>query len=764
MKAKISTDFTCVKTLESVYIGGQVEWFQDLVLTLVKGAVFIVRKGEKISELREEEDEVLCFTINGDEKDVTVVTAHKSGLVRIWECLTPEDPKIVRTFRSIHTGLICLLRLHHLESGSTVLATGGTEGSVKVWDLTSQYYTHNFRTSSNLCSCITFHPKKLLLYAGFSTGALLCWDLMKSSVVQNLEAHFSTVTGFCISNDGLQGVSCGRDSVCVVWDLVTHVKVSTVPVFSSVEGMYLLPDQNLRAVLATEKSLSIWDFSIPSKIKEENVETDIVSLRGENDVLHCSTVDHTLYSYSLPSIAVTGCTVGSHGEVLDLAMLGPTTHLAVACTSPSIRLYDPKTWQCTLANGHTDTILCLGTCPTDPNLLASGSKDNMVLIWRLQENFLQCLVRGSGHTEAVGGIAWGDQSSQLYSVSKDTTLKVWNIDMEDKKLSSLKTEIAHEKEINCVAVSPDGGLVLTGSQDKLAKVWNNELGLMCVLRGHTRGVWCARFSPVDRLVATGGADATIRMWSLGEESGVCVKVLEGNDTSVLRISWVGGNQLVNSSSSGLIKVWWVAKQECTSTVDMGEDKVWALDTHSEDGVLHITCGSAGGKIAVYKDTTEEQETKKQEEQDMIIVNHQKLSNLIQEKKWKNAVRLALKLSQPFTALKIFKKLDPDEIKEAVVGLDKPGLDQLLGYAVKWNTNTKHCAAAQAVLFAVLSNFDTDHLLELPGSPTWLQGLLPYTEKHFQRLTRLQTKSKFVPYILYQMKSTSIPSDSMVAEG
>merc|ERR1719318_1921141 len=113
--------------------------------------------------LKEEEDQIISFTLAGSDTEVTVVTAHKSGLVRIWDCLVVEQPKVIRTFRSIHSGAISVLGLHTL-SGShsgTVLATGGTEGTVKVWDLTSQYFTHNFRTSSTVCSTLTFHPHKL---------------------------------------------------------------------------------------------------------------------------------------------------------------------------------------------------------------------------------------------------------------------------------------------------------------------------------------------------------------------------------------------------------------------------------------------------------------------------------------------------------------------------------------------------------------------------------------------------------------------------
>ena len=36
---------------------------------------------------------------------------------------------------------------------------------------------------------------------------------------QSKEAYFNVVTAFSITPCGLKGVSCGRDAVCVVWDL-----------------------------------------------------------------------------------------------------------------------------------------------------------------------------------------------------------------------------------------------------------------------------------------------------------------------------------------------------------------------------------------------------------------------------------------------------------------------------------------------------------------------------------------------------------------
>ena len=578
---------------------------------------------------------------------------------------------------------------------------------------------------------VTFHPSLLLLYAGFAGGGLFCWDLTTSRLAHTMTAHLSAVTGFAIAKDGSRAVSVGRDSVAVVWDLTAdHKKLSTIPVFGPAEGLVLMEDG--RAVVAEGSNLSVWNMSKAKQEGKLDLGSEITLLReGNAGLVHCANADLNLVTVTVPDLAVKDTVVGNNDEVLDLVYLGVGgSHLVLACNSPALRLYQTSDWTCQLAAGHQDTVLALATSQADPDLLVSGSKDRQVRVWKLSGGQLSCLLVGSGHTEALGGLALSPEDpTRLWSVSKDTTLKAWVIDGE---LSTTRTEIAHQKDINCVAVSQGGSqaLVCTGGQDKLAKLWTgSDLRLVHVLRGHTRGVWTAAFSPADKLVATGSGDSTVRLWSLGE--GACVRMLEGHQASVLRLAWWSGLQLVTASTEGLVKVWWVARQEATATIDTEEEgRVWALAVKpGENGLLEVTAGQAGGRVTVWTDDTVRAEEEKAEDAAKLVVSHQKLSNLLQDKKWGAAVRLALRLSQPFTALKIIKKLDIQDLQAAIDSLDMPGLDQLLGYTVKWNSNSRHCAAAQSVLNCVLTSRDSDELIKLPGADTWLAGLIPYTEKH-----------------------------------
>jgi WD40 repeat protein/tetratricopeptide (TPR) repeat protein/tRNA A-37 threonylcarbamoyl transferase component Bud32 len=77
----------------------------------------------------------------------------------------------------------------------------------------------------------------------------------------------------------------------------------------------------------------------------------------------------------------------------------------------------------------------------------------------------------------------------------------------------LRAVIPFQKEIRAVAFSPDGKAVLTGSEDKTARLWSAATGqsLASPLK-HQGAVRAVAFSPDGKAVLTGSEDRTARLW------------------------------------------------------------------------------------------------------------------------------------------------------------------------------------------------------------------------------------------------------------
>ena len=76
---------------------------------------------------------------------------------------------------------------------------------------------------------------------------------------------------------------------------------------------------------------------------------------------------------------------------------------------------------------------------------------------------------------------------------------------------------------------------------------------------------------------------------------------------------------------------------------------------------------------------------------------------------------------------------------------------MLGYVRTWNTNAKTSTEAQAVLHAILTHVPTMKLQKCSGVVELIDGLVAYTERHFERIDQLVQQSFLVDHSLKCME-------------
>ncbi|XP_010133416.1 PREDICTED: transducin beta-like protein 3, partial [Buceros rhinoceros silvestris] len=464
---------------------------------------------------------------------------------------------------------------------------------------------------------------------------------------------------------------------------------------------------------------------------------------------------------------------GYNDEVLDVKFLGPgDSHIVVATNSPQLKVFELATSHCQILYGHTETILALDVFRKGL-MFVSCSKDKSLRVWRMsKDGRVTCVAQGLGHAHGVGAVSCSRlKESFVVTSSQDCTVKIWNIPealtskakaaliSSPETLRARVTERCHNKDINSVAVSPNDKLVATGSQDRLAKLWScSDCSLLGVFTGHKRGIWCVQFSPVDQILATSSADGTLKLWGLRDFS--CLKTFEGHDASVLKIIFVSrGTQLLSSGSDGLLKLWTIKTNECVKTLDGHEDKIWGLHSNKQDDM--VVSASSDSCITLWKDVTEIEEKEAQAKQEEQIIKEQELSNLLHEKRYLKALGLAISLDRPHTVLMVVKAILKEadgrrHLAETIARLRKDQKEAVLTFLVTWNTNSRNCHEAQAVIETLLKQEAPDSLLQYSGIKSAVESLLPYTERHFQRLSRLLQASMFIDFMWQNMRLADAP--------
>ncbi|XP_066545260.1 transducin beta-like protein 3 [Amia ocellicauda] len=795
---QFKTNYAVCSKIEPFYKGGKVQVSTDekyIFCTCgTRVNILEIATGKVIQSIEQDDQEdITSFALSPD--DEVLVTASRALLLKQWEW---REGSCSRTWRAIHNSPVASMTF---DPTSTLLATGGCDGTIKLWDVLKQYCTHNLKGSSGVVHLVQFHPdiSLLQLFSSSMDSGIRVWDLRSSQCVCVLTSHYSAVTSLAFTPDGSTLISSGRDKICTVWDLKTKTATRTVPVFEAVEAVVLLPQtgdfsklgvqsKGLHFITAGSKGvLRVWETSSARCVFTQTlpVHSPMASQEGadgdEHSLTYCLplpssarittvTAEHNFLIYDLPYLTLQQQFVGYNDEVLDVKFLGPTdSHIVVATNSPQLKVFELASSSCQILYGHTDTILSLDVFRKG-SMFASCAKDNSIRLWRMNTKTAEvcCVAQGFGHANAVGTICCSRlKESFVATGSQDCTIKVWDLPVslrtkEGPKVEDLTarvTEKGHDKDVNSVAISPNDKLLASGSQDRTAKLWTtSDLALRGVFRGHRRGVWCVQFSPMDQVLATSSADGSVRLWGLHDFS--CLKTFEGHDASVLKIIFVSrGTQLLTSGSDGLLKLWTIKTNECMKTLDAHQDKVWGLHANRKDDQL--VTGSADSCIVLWKDVTEAELAEEQAKQEDQILKQQELSNLLHEKKYLKALGLAISLGQPHTVLRVIKEIrggeeGPAELQKTILKLRQDQKEAVLSYCSMWNTNARNCQEAQAVIQVLLTHESPEQLVQYKGARGALEGLIPYTERHFQRIGRLLQASMFVDYMWQNMRLTGKP--------
>lgn len=219
-------------------------------------------------------------------------------------------------------------------------------------------------------------------------------------------------------------------------------------------------------------------------------------------------------------------------------------------------------------------------------------------------------------------------------------------------------------------------------------------------------------------------------------------------------------------------------------------QIWAIAVSSDEKT--IVSAGADSVATFWQDSTEIEQDEKNDALIKSVQSEQDFTNYLSLKDYRRAIKLALAMSQPGRLLHLFTAVyaEPtsttaitgsDEIDQVTATLTGTDLVRLLKFVRDWNTNARTSSIAQMILHAILklrtpedllaafenkvpedlnADMDIDEDKEEEERPKpreqqlsfkdLLDGLMPYSQRHFTRIDKLVQDSYMLDYIVGEM--------------
>jgi WD40 repeat protein/serine/threonine protein kinase len=498
-----------------------------------------------------------------------LLTAAVDNTARVWDVSTGGQ-----LFLLDHSGRSAAVALSH---DGRWIATGGDDKSAQLWDAQSGQRLQKLEGHIAEVTAVSFSPDHQLLATGDAKGHAKLWNIAEGRVVHELKGHTRKISAIVFLPDGSRVLTASLDKTVSQWDVASGRELPQLSLRhpDGVQTMKLVPGREPRVVTSCSILKRADKVSgTADKAPDQHNDRDHKQIQSECQL--------RVWSLTEPKVERTLGPLDGDVYSLDVSADGNRL-IAANSRERTVRQWELSSGlevQLPRRNGELGPIIDLKSqgllwstafLPDSDDILTVGGRD--ARLWNIRTNPVSERMSFSPH-RAVASARFSPDGNLIVTGSWDNSAKIWDartgkdirklegvhapIGQDDAQIIARDPSGGHTSLVNSAEFSHDGRLVLTASDDGTAKIWDVATGrVVQTLAGHSDRVRSATFSPDGKLIVTTSSDKTARLWN--GETGVLVRAFKGHKWDVLCAGFSNdGLRLVTGSEDNEAWIWDVA--------------------------------------------------------------------------------------------------------------------------------------------------------------------------------------------------------------
>ncbi len=511
--------------------------------------------------------DVFSVAFSPDGKNL--ISGHDNGFICLWEAATGKGSNYLYNI----WGEEGILRVrHHVgeihglafsPDGKTFacLCKGESE-AVHLWETaTGKYIQRLFLTGGeeNSIESIAYSPDGRTVVIGLGTGGIILLDTTTDARSQNLGHGMRRILGLAFSSDGQLLAGCDIDETVRLWDIKTGKLLRTfIGHKDEVFSVAFSPDGKT-VVSSSKESVRLWNTHGEEQLRSVITHTAILgaAFSPDGNTLASGNADNTVRLWDAKSGEPLTTLIGHKGEVSNVAF-SPDGNTLASMGNDTVRLWDARTGEHLRALSESK-YYSMAFSPDDETL-ATEHQGNTVRLWNTKTSELRHTFTKQEHW--IIHMAFSPDGQLLALLQdKDRNRSLW--DTKGGELIYSLTVPTTKRNQSGAAFSPDGSMLATGMVDKtpigkkddIVWLWDTTTGEhIRTLTGHLDTITCVAFSPDGQRLASGSDDETVLLWDLKTHKHP--RILIGHNDRVLNVAFSpDGKTLVSSSSDGIVLLW-----------------------------------------------------------------------------------------------------------------------------------------------------------------------------------------------------------------